>query len=246
MQKRLVITILLAISGCRKIEQRLHHDSPQKLLQAAQGNMHSGAFNAAAENFKEIADLFCYLSWAPESRLMSAYAFFLAKEYIEAQSQLSTFESLYATHPMMDYALYLKGHIHMCKVRKMSTDKRDLPIAIQTFQTLMHTYPKSKYVPYAKQCIQRLEQFYIDGEIIAIRKAFKKQYYEQVLNRCQRLLDQYSDVIPAITMYVDACLCLKIDKVASHMLEKYKDVINEHPELLQAQQKINAYRMQSK
>lgn len=245
MRKNFIITIsiLFAFTGCRNTEKRLHRDSPQKLLHSAQNCMNSGAFNSAAEDFKEIADLFCYLSWAPDARIMSAYAFLLAKEYIETLSQIATFETLYPDHPLMDYVLYLKGYAHMCKVRKIATDKRDLPEAMKIFQMLIHRYPQSKYVPHAKQCIQKLEQFYIDSEVIAIQEALNRQYYEQVMNRCQRLLDQHKLVIPAITMYIDACLCLRIDKVASKMLDQYKDEVKNHPELLDASKKIDAYRI---
>lgn len=113
----------IALMGCSGTEEEeFAKMSVEDLYSQAKEQMDKGSFNRAAKIFAEVDRQHPYSEWSLRAQLMSAYAYYEAKKYIEAIEGYNVFIQLHPGHEHIGYAYYMVG---LCYYEQIPTVHRD-------------------------------------------------------------------------------------------------------------------------
>ncbi|MBI3327500.1 MAG: outer membrane protein assembly factor BamD [Nitrospinae bacterium] len=129
-----------------------------------------------------------------EALLGMAEALYSNKRYEEAKFQYRRFLELYPTHAEVANAQF---HIAMSAFQRMRSLDRDQTLAqeaLQEFQRLVKTYPRSTFVEQAKQKLAACRERLAASELYVGRFYYKKGAYTAAIGRFDGLLRAYPEV----------------------------------------------------
>lgn len=147
-----ILTLLLLV-GCAYEKDDFDKRSPDSIYKKGMQLLNGGEYSDAASEFKDIESLFPYSSRAVEGQILSAYAYFLGKQYLDTIREINVFLRYHPSHELVPYAMYLKA---MCLYKQVSAVGRDGKTALdakEAFVELANRFPNSVYY---KDCIQKI------------------------------------------------------------------------------------------
>lgn len=208
----------ITLMGCAGTEEEeFAKMSVEDLYTQAKGQMDKGSFNRAAKIFAEVDRQHPYSEWALRAQLMSAYAFYEAKKYIEAIEGYNVFIQLHPGHEHIGYAYYMVG---LCYYEQIPTVHRDQEVtekALQAFEEVIHRFPNSTYARDAKYKIDLTRDHLAGKEMDVGRYYLNQQAYLAAVNRFKIVVDQYqttSHTPEALHRMVECYLALGIPEQA--------------------------------
>lgn len=208
-----------------------------------------GAYNAALEyakahRYEEAIDLlrqvktkYPYSSFASKAELKIADLHYENNSFVEAEASYQLFRELYPRSPQMDYVTFQIGMSFFKQLP--STIDRDLSPAYDAltfFETLITSYPGSKYVTEARERRQETLEKLAAKEIYIADFYRKRKDHSSALGRYEGVLRKYPEtsVIPA-ALYGAAMTSAKVDEPAKS--KRYKEtLIERYPDSQQAKQ----------
>ena len=117
----------------------------ETLYFAAKDRLDRGQVQAAAALFDEVERQHPYSEWARRAQLMSAFSYYVARDYTSAIRAAQRFLSIHPGNKDAPYAQYL---IALCYYEQISDVQRDQAITLQAKQALtevIRRYPSSGY-----------------------------------------------------------------------------------------------------
>jgi outer membrane protein assembly factor BamD len=206
----ITVGILFHLTGCGFFKSSTSKEidrTPESLISEGLDAYQRKKYEKAIEAFQKLKDRFPYNQYAIVAELKLADSYFLNKDYALAATAYKEFEKL---HPANEVIPYIIFQLAMCYFKEMPTIDRDQSFAsqaIQEFERLLKTYPKSEYVKQAQDNLVAarrnlvLHEFYI-GEFY-----FKDQKYAAALGRFEGIIKSFPDVPPPPMMdhYVQIC-----------------------------------------
>ncbi|MEO6040379.1 MAG: outer membrane protein assembly factor BamD [Croceibacterium sp.] len=105
---------------------------------------------AAAKLFDEVERQHPYSPWARRAQLMSAYAYYVHKDYTQAIQSAQRFLSIHPGNKDAPYAYYL---VALCYYEQISDVERDQKVtqqALTALQEIQRRYPNSEYAADAR------------------------------------------------------------------------------------------------
>lgn len=120
------------------------------LYAAAKDRLDSGDTKVAAALFDEVERQHPYSPWARRAQLMSAFSYYLAKDYTKSIQAAQRFLSIHPGNRDAPYAYYL---IALCYYEQISDVDRDQKITKQALATLnevIRRYPGTRYAADAR------------------------------------------------------------------------------------------------
>jgi len=120
------------------------------LYTAAQNRLDRGQTKQAAALFDEVERQHPYSPWARRAQLMSAFSYYVARDYNKAVQSAERFLSIHPGNKDAPYAYYL---IAVCYYEQISDVTRDQKITLQAKQALtdvVRRYPTTTYASDAK------------------------------------------------------------------------------------------------
>jgi len=172
----LVMTPMLAAcagGGGVKKDTRYVARDVSTLYRAAQDRLDRGQYKLAAALFDEVERQHPYSPWARRAQLMSAFSYYMDREYTPAIEAAQRFLSIHPGNKDAPYAYYL---IALCYYEQISDVTRDQKITEQANAALgevIRRYPGSRYAADARLKMD-LVQDHLAGKEMEIGR-----YYER-------------------------------------------------------------------
>jgi outer membrane protein assembly factor BamD len=187
-----LVVFLGALTSCQTTKDDT--DRPlAELYRRAHKHFSDKEYKTAAGAFEEVERQHPYSAWAIKSQLMSAFCYYMVRDYESAQRTLDVFIQYHPTHRDISYAHYLKG---MCLFMQVASPDRDPKPARETrdvFLELSRRFPDS---PYTKDAVSKAEML---GERLASHEIGVGRFYERMgdflaaLKRFRSVLSVYPE-----------------------------------------------------
>lgn len=216
--KILMMGCALLLTACSDSEEeQFAKMSVEDLYHQAKEQMDKGSYNRSAKLFAEVDRQHPYSEWALRAQLMSAYAYYEARKYIEAIEGFNVFIQLHPGHENIAYAYYMVG---LCYYEQIPTVHRDQEVtekALQAFEEVIHRFPNSIYARDAKYKIDLTQDHLAGKEMDVGRYYLNQQAYLAAINRFKVVVDQFqttSHTPEALHRMVECYLALGIPEQA--------------------------------
>ena len=145
----------------------------ETLYFAAKERLDSGQVQQAAALFDEVERQHPYSEWARRAQLMSAFSYYVARDYTSAVRAAQRFLSIHPGNKDAPYAQYL---IALSYYEQISDVQRDQGITLQAKQALtevIRRYPRSDYAADAQLKLDLVND-HLAGKQMAVGRFYQK------------------------------------------------------------------------
>lgn len=149
----LVMTPLLAAcaggSGVKKDTRYVARDV-STLYRAAQDRLDRGQYTLAAALFDEVERQHPYSPWARRAQLMSAFSYYMDREYTPAIQAAQRFLAIHPGNKDAPYAYYLIGLSYYEQISDVTRDQKITLQAQAALGEVIRRYPDTRYAADAR------------------------------------------------------------------------------------------------
>jgi outer membrane protein assembly factor BamD len=145
----------------------------------------------AAKKFEEVDRQHPYSEWARKSLLMSAYAYYDARQYEEAIGASKRYISLHPGTPDAAYAMYLVGASYYDQIPDVSRDQGRTEKAIASLEEVTRKFPNSEYAAAARKKMELARDQLAAKEMDIGRFNQKDKNFTGAINRFKVVVTQY-------------------------------------------------------
>lgn len=238
----LLVFVLSACSYFSDKEDETSNWDADRLYAEARGNLDSGDYSKAIENYQKLETRFPFGTHAQQALLDLAYANYKDDEPDAAISACNRFIKLYPQNAHVDYAYYLKGLASFNKgkgfwQRFAPTDEsqRDPGAALKSFQdfsVLIKRYPDSKYVEDAEQRMRYLRNVLARNEVHVANYYMRRGAFIAAANRARYVIENFSrtpSVPEALLIMAKAYRILEMDDLSNDAIRVLELNYPNHP-----------------
>lgn len=218
--------------------------SAKRLYDEAKLALGNNEFETAIGYFEKLEARYPFGRFALQAQLDLAYAYFKSNDYDDAISIIDRFIKEHPRNKHVAYAYYLRGLSNYNRGSSVfdRVFPRDLskgnPVALRNafadFDTLVHRYPESTYVPDARQRMIYLRNNMAKFEMDTAQFYFERGALTATINRVKYLLEHY-DGTPqtgdALALMAESYRRLGEDGLAADTLRVLKQNFPDHPAL---------------
>ena len=148
-------------------------------------------FKDAAKKFEEVDRQHPYSEWARKSLLMSAYAYYQAKQYEESISASKRYISLHPGTQDAAYAMYLVGASYFDQIPDVTRDQGRTERAISALEEVVRKFPETEYASSARRKIDGGRDQLAAKEVTIGRYYESKKNFIGAINRFKVVVTQY-------------------------------------------------------
>jgi len=213
----LVLTAGCAGGGGHKKDTAYVARDVDTLYSAAQARLDRGQTKQAGALFDEVERQHPYSPWARRAQLMSAFSYYVARDYNKAIQSAERFLSIHPGNKDAPYAYYL---IAICYYEQISDVTRDQKITQQAKQALTDVtrrYPGTSYASDAKLKLDLVND-HLAGKEMTIGRSYERSgKWLAATLRFRNVVDNYqttSHVAEALYRLVEGYLSLGIPEEA--------------------------------
>ncbi len=219
-------------------------DSDIKIYEAAQKQLKTEAYRAAAESFEALEALYPFSDYTKKGRLDIIYAHFKADDTESALAAADRYLHLYPNDKDADYAYYMRGIARFYQDRpplhrylKVDRAMRDLGPAKQAFSdfsTLLAHYPDSRYAPDVKMRMVFLRELLARQDVVVANYYLRRRAFIAAVNRADHVVRHFQrapSVADALVVMVKSYRALGMDQQADKSLRVLQTNMPKHPEL---------------
>lgn len=197
-----MMTAVTGLSGCATLDTMLDWvgfgsgagpETPETLAMEGMADFNRGKYSAALKRFVEIKDRFPFSEVALLAELKAADANYHLDRFVEARILYEEFE---ANHPTNEAVSYVLFQIGMCYYQQIGTHDRDpgnAQNAVQAFERLNRSYPKSPYFVEASARIMAARDFLAQHEFGVATFYLRTDEDKQAQGRLEYLLAKYPE-----------------------------------------------------
>ncbi|MEY3984671.1 MAG: hypothetical protein RLZ59_116 [Pseudomonadota bacterium] len=191
------VMIALPLAGCAGNRSRSKADTSYvardvaTLYNAAKSRLDRGQYKLAAALFDEVERQHPYSVWARRAQLMSAYSYYLARDYTESTSSAQRFLSIHPGNRDAPYAYYLIALNYYEQISDVTRDQKITQQAVDAFGELTRRYPQSRYAADARLKMDLLRD-HLAGKEMEIGRFYQRrgQWLASTV-RFRTVIDQY-------------------------------------------------------
>ncbi|MAZ07700.1 MAG: outer membrane protein assembly factor BamD [Rickettsiales bacterium] len=166
--------LLLSCSSSEKTDFNVQLDNDVAMYNEAMGYIKSKEYEESIEILNELELQHPYSELASRGQVMAGFAQYSLNKYDEAILTLSKFVELNPNHPLLPYALYLKGYSYFERMPDVTLDQKFSVKAHDVFSELENRYPNSPYAKKSKKHIKTLKNHLASKEM-QIGKYYQKE-----------------------------------------------------------------------
>jgi outer membrane protein assembly factor BamD len=194
----LALVLLAALPGCSSFgslfgKENVVPDEPADKL------YNEGLFllnnrkdaRAAAKKFEEVDRQHPYSEWARKSLIMSAYAYYQAREYEESINAAKRYVTLHPGSPDAAYAQFLIASSYYDEIPDITRDQSRTEKALAALDEVARKYPESEYATSAKRKAQVARDNLAGKEMEIGRYYLKRKDFPGAINRFKVVVTQY-------------------------------------------------------
>lgn len=120
------------------------------LYAAAKDRLDRGQAKAAAALFDEVERQHPYSPWARRAQLMSAFSYYVSRDYPKAVQSAQRFLSIHPGNKDAPYAYYLIGLSYYEQISDVTRDQKMTDQALKALTELVRRYPNTEYAADAR------------------------------------------------------------------------------------------------
>jgi outer membrane protein assembly factor BamD len=120
------------------------------LYMAAKDRLDKGDTRLAAALFDEVERQHPYSPWARRAQLMSAFSYYVARDYTKATQSAQRFLSIHPGNRDAPYAYYLIGLSYYEQISDVSRDQKITRLALDSMNEVIRRYPNTRYAADAR------------------------------------------------------------------------------------------------
>ncbi|MEL6679755.1 MAG: outer membrane protein assembly factor BamD [Pseudomonadota bacterium] len=205
------LCLVLGLAACAETEPDANDQSAEEIYRAAEASLDEGEPRAAGQGFAEIERLFPYSQWAKRALLMSAYSYYEAKDFQEAQSAAQRYLDFYPSDEEAPYAQYLIALSYYDQITDVGRDQQNTVEALQALREVSQRYPNTEYARDAELKFDLALDHLAGKEMEIGRYYLKRGHNLAAVNRFKAVVDEYQTTThteEALHRLVEAYLAL--------------------------------------
>ncbi|HWM47174.1 MAG TPA: outer membrane protein assembly factor BamD [Xanthobacteraceae bacterium] len=148
-------------------------------------------FKGAAKKFEEVDRQHPYSEWARKALIMSAFAYYSAREYDDCVAAAKRYVSLHPGSQEAAYAQYLIGSSYFDQIPDVTRDQTRTERAMAALEEVTRKYPNSEYAPEARRKIEIGRDQLAAKEMEIGRVNQRKRNFIGAINRFKVVVTQY-------------------------------------------------------
>jgi outer membrane protein assembly factor BamD len=217
----IAVLALPTIAGCARNRNR--NDLPyvardvSTLYNAAKSRLDKGQYKAAALLFSEVERQHPYSIWARRAQLMSAFSFYLDRDYTNAIQAAQQFLAVHPGNRDAPYAYYLIAISYYDQITDVTRDQKISQQALDALGELVRRYPDSRYASDARLKID-LVRDHLAGQQMEIGRFYERRgTWLAASLRFRHVIDDYQTTThppEALMRLVECYLALGIPEEA--------------------------------
>jgi len=213
----------VGVTGCARTSQQTRADQSyvardvETLYNYAKETLDRNQYRQAALIFDEVERQHPYSVWARRAQLMSAFSYYMAREYQEAILAAQRFLSLHPGNRDAPYAYYLVAMSYYEQIIDVGRDQKVTQQALDSLNELVRRYPNTRYAADARLKID-LARDHLAGKEMEIGRWYQQQgQYLAAVSRFRNVAERYdttTHVPEALERLVESYLALGIPEEA--------------------------------
>jgi outer membrane protein assembly factor BamD len=144
------------------------------LYLAAKDRLDRGRSKEAAALFDEVERQHPYSPWARRAQLMSAFSYYVGRDYIKAISSAQRFLSIHPGNKDAAYAYYLIALSYYEQISDVTRDQKATAQALAAMTELTRRYPDTRYAADARLKLDLIND-HLAGKEMDIGRAYERQ-----------------------------------------------------------------------
>lgn len=205
-----------ASSGVKKDRAYVARDV-ETLYNVARETLDKRQYKLAAAMFDEVERQHPYSVWARRSQLMSAFSYYVARQYSDAIQSSQRFLSLHPGSREAPYAYYIIAVSYYEQISDVGRDQKITQQALDALSELIRRYPNTDYAADAKLKID-LTRDHLAGKEMEVGRFYQDgRLYLAAILRFRSVVDKYdttSHTPEALHRLVECYLALGIPEEA--------------------------------
>jgi outer membrane protein assembly factor BamD len=220
------LVIAVPLAGCAGNRARSKADTSyvardvSTLYNAAKARLDKGQYKLAAALFDEVERQHPYSVWARRAQLMSAYSYYLAREYTESTSSAQRFLSIHPGNRDAPYAYYLIALNYYEQISDVTRDQKITQQALDAFGELTRRYPTSRYAADARLKVDLIRD-HLAGKEMEIGRFYQRRgLWLASTVRFRKVVDDYqttSHAPEALMRLTESYLAMGVPEEAQRM-----------------------------
>jgi outer membrane protein assembly factor BamD len=169
----LVLTGGCAGRGGKKKDTAYVARDVDSLYQAARSRLDKGDYKAAAALFDEVERQHPYSPWARRAQLMSAFSYYVARDYTKSTQSAERFLSIHPGNKDAPYAYYLIAVSYYEQISDVTRDQRITQQAKQALTDVVRRYPGTRYAADARIKLDLVED-HLAGKEMTVGRLYER------------------------------------------------------------------------
>jgi outer membrane protein assembly factor BamD len=190
------VAILSPLAGCAgrgksKADTSYVARDVNTLYTAAKDRLDRKQYKLAAALFDEVERQHPYSIWARRAQLMSAFCYYLSRDFNESTSSAQRFLAIHPGNRDAPYAYYLIALNYYEQISDVTRDQKISQQALDSLGEVIRRYPTSRYAADARLKID-LVQDHLAGKEMEIGRFYQRrgQWLASVI-RFRKVIDTY-------------------------------------------------------
>ena len=215
------LAVIVPLSGCARSGPKRDTSYVARdvdtLYTAAKDKLDRGQFKLAALLFDETERQHPYSVWARRAQLMSAFSYYLAKDFTESTNSAQRFLSIHPGNRDAPYAYYLIALNYYEQITDVTRDQRITQQALDAMGELMRRYPNTRYAADARLKVDLIRDHLAGKEMEIGRFYERRALWLAAIIRFRVVVDKYdstSHTPEALMRLTEAYLALGIPEEA--------------------------------
>ncbi len=187
--------LLAPLAGCattkNKSDTKYVARDVDTLYNAAKERLDKHQYKIAAALFDEVERQHPYSVWARRAQLMSAFSYYLARQYSDSIASAQRFVSIHPGNRDAPYALYLIAVDYYEQIQDVTRDQKTTQQALDAMNELIRRYPESRFAADARIKVDLIKD-HLAGKEMEIGRFYQRRGdWLAAVIRFRSVVDQY-------------------------------------------------------
>lgn len=191
----LVTILALPLAGCatskNKADTKYVARDVNTLYTAARDRLDRGQYKIAAQLFDEVERQHPYSVWARRAQLMSAFSYYMGRQYSESIESAQRFLSIHPGNKDAPYAHYLIAIDYYEQIQDVTRDQKITQQALDAMGELIRRYPESRYAADARLKVDLIRDHLAGKEMEIGRFYERRREWLAATIRFRKVIDTY-------------------------------------------------------
>jgi len=190
-----LLSLVLPLAGCARNKGKTDTSYVARdvdtLYNAAKTRLDRGQYKLAAALFDEVERQHPYSPWARRAQLMSAFSYYLARQYNESTASAQRFLAIHPGNKDAPYALYLISLDYYEQIQDVTRDQKITQQALAALGELIRRYPNSRYAADARLKVDLVRDHLAGKEMEIGRFYQRRSQWLAASVRFRTVIDEY-------------------------------------------------------